>query len=930
MTQAGAMDPRARILVVDDEDLQLRAASRLLRQAGYEVLETMSGEEALRQVRETGPDLVLLDVVLSDTDGLEVCRRIKADPDLANSSVLLVSGLRTDAKSLADGLEGGADGYLIRPISNDELLARVQALLRVKQAEEALRARTKELEERVKELNCLYGMSRLVEQVGTSLEDILLGTLALIPRAWQYPEITCARIVLGEEEYRTDNHRETPWRQSAGILVHGEAVGKVEVGYLERRPVAGQWLFLKGEQELLGAIAERLGRIVERLRAEEALNRGQERYMLAQRAANIGSWDWDIRTGQLFWSEQIEPMFGFGPGQFGATYEAFLACVHPEDRQRVMDAVDASVERDADYAIEHRIVWPDGTVRWVSETGDVIRDTRGTAIRMLGVVQDVTDRRRAERALRESETKYRQLIESLQEGIWVLDKDARTTFVNPRMATMLGYTVDEMLGRHLFEFMDQQQVQIAQHNLERRSQGIAERHDFEFLRKDGSRIYTSLETAPLTDEGGNLLGALAGVMDVTDRRLAEEALREANKATEAARREEQARRQEAEQRRRVAEALRGVLTVLNSNRSLDEVLDYIAGQAGGLLGTRAAGIYALDKGTGGLSVKAVRGLLATYVTGARIPIGRGALRQAMDSRQPVAVPDLSAALADGSGLLHGPEELAAAGAWARIYRALIAVPIVIQGQIYGGILLYYGQPRSFSEEEIELAVAFGDQVALAIANSRLREEVERAATTAERDRLARELHDAVTQTLFSASLIAEAMPRVWEHNPDYGRRGLEELRRLTRGAAAEMRTLLVELRPAALTEKPLGELLRHLTEATSGRARVPIELAVEGDGVLPPDVQIALYRIVQEALNNVAKHAGASRVAVALRCQPHEADLFVHDNGCGFDLAAILPDRFGLGIMRERAQEIGAIMDVDSQPGQGTQVSVTWRGATRR
>ena len=136
--------------------------------------------------------------------------------------------------------------------------------------------------------------------------------------------------------------------------------------------------------------------ITDRKRTEEALERSEERYALAQRAANIGSWDWDITTGTLVWSEQIEPMFGFGPGEFGATYDAFLDSVHPDDRQHVVDSVQACVKAGKDYAIEHRIVWPDGTIRWMSETGNVIRDEGGKAIRMLGIVQDITDRKERE------------------------------------------------------------------------------------------------------------------------------------------------------------------------------------------------------------------------------------------------------------------------------------------------------------------------------------------------------------------------------------------------------------------------------------------------------------------------------------------------------------------------------------------------------
>ncbi|UCE36152.1 MAG: PAS domain S-box protein [Thermoplasmata archaeon] len=140
--------------------------------------------------------------------------------------------------------------------------------------------------------------------------------------------------------------------------------------------------------------------ITKRKQAEEALIRSEERYALAQKAANIGSWDWNIITGDLFWSDTIEPLFGFSKGEFGATYEDFLESVHPDDREFVKDSVNLSVEEDKEYSIHHRIVWPDGTVRWVSETGDVIRNAEGKPIRMLGIVQDITINKVAEDRIR--------------------------------------------------------------------------------------------------------------------------------------------------------------------------------------------------------------------------------------------------------------------------------------------------------------------------------------------------------------------------------------------------------------------------------------------------------------------------------------------------------------------------------------------------
>ena len=212
------------------------------------------------------------------------------------------------------------------------------------------------------------------------------------------------------------------------------------------------------------------------------------------------------------------------------------------------------------------------------------------------------------------------------------------------------------------------------------------------------------------------------------------------------------------------------------------------------------------------------------------------------------------------------------------------------------------------------------------ANERLREKAAQDAVTAERTRLARDLHDAVTQTLFSTTLIAEVLPDLWEMNRAEGLRRLEELRQLTRGALAEMRTLLVELRPNALVEVPLSVLLRQLTEAMIGRARIAIQLSAEGErgGTrLPADVQVGLYRIAQEALNNVVKHAKATQAVVTLR-QGETVRLTVADNGAGFDPGTVTADHLGLKIMRERAEAIGAKLSIYSEPGEGTQVSVVW------
>ena len=249
----------------------------------------------------------------------------------------------------------------------------------------------------------------------------------------------------------------------------------------------------------------------------------------------------------------------------------------------------------------------------------------------------------------------------------------------------------------------------------------------------------------------------------------------------------------------------------------------------------------------------------------------------------------------------------------------------------------------FAEQEAEYLLTLQQRVTerthdLEDANHRLQKEIEQRAriekelaekaaveaVTADRTRLARDLHDAVTQTLFSASLTAEVLPDLWEMDVEEAKRSTEELRQLTRGALAEMRTLLLELRPDTLTQTRLSDLIRQLCEAFIGRSRLPITLRIEGDCKLPPEVQVACYRIAQESLNNVFKYARATEVKVDLSISPACVRFEVCDNGIGFDLSGAKPTSLGMRIMRERAEAIGASFQVSSTPGSGTCVELTW------
>ncbi|MCJ7619452.1 MAG: GAF domain-containing sensor histidine kinase, partial [Anaerolineae bacterium] len=308
----------------------------------------------------------------------------------------------------------------------------------------------------------------------------------------------------------------------------------------------------------------------------------------------------------------------------------------------------------------------------------------------------------------------------------------------------------------------------------------------------------------------------------------------------------------------------------------------------------------------------------------RLQVGGDGLSDWVSSTgQPLLVPDVwqdSRYL-----LLPGSEEI----------KSEVAVPLKTTTGIIGFLAVQSDQVNGLDQSDLAVLESVAHQAAIAIENARLYQQAQQAAVLEERSRLARDLHDAVTQTLFSASLIGEVLPTVWEADEDEGRQLLGELRQLTRGALAEMRTLLLELRPTALAESNLQDLLGQLGEAVTGRSGLPVGVQVDGEPNLPAEVHVALYRIAQEALNNVVKHADASEVSVVLRCgapsghgeegYSRRAKLEVRDNGCGFDLGSIPADRLGLGIIRERAEAINAALEIKTKPGSGTTVKVVWK-----
>jgi signal transduction histidine kinase len=382
--------------------------------------------------------------------------------------------------------------------------------------------------------------------------------------------------------------------------------------------------------------------------------------------------------------------------------------------------------------------------------------------------------------------------------------------------------------------------------------------------------------------------------------------------------------QEAEQRRKVAESLVEVFSVLNSSGTDQEIFDFLTRRSSELLSADACMLYRMDEGViSQLSQYNLPDALASLKSGELFPGGKN---QQLAQLQPVPVSNTEEYLRE---LLSNPDMKEFQRMWyegiLENFKAYLGIPMVVAEKLFGGLVFYYKHQRVFSNEDIQVSKVMGGYVSLAIENALLRTQTAEVAAISERNRLARDLHDAVSQTLFSASLIAEVLPKLWERNPQAGREKLDELRLLTRGALSEMRTLLLELRPGTLVDMDLGDLYRHLANAFTGRNRLLVELHIDGQIDPPANVKEVFYRVAQEALNNITKHAGATGVEMSLLREEGQVVLRVQDNGRGFDQQQVSPQSMGLKIMQERADSIGARLFVQSILEAGTCIDLSWK-----
>ncbi|MBL8165962.1 MAG: MEKHLA domain-containing protein [Anaerolineae bacterium] len=499
------------------------------------------------------------------------------------------------------------------------------------------------------------------------------------------------------------------------------------------------------------------------------------------------------------------------------------------------------------------------------------------------------------KALRESEAQYRDLFENSTDLIQSLDLQGRFLYVNAHWHKVLGYTEQDLATMTLRDILPPTHTdscyavinQIASDQTNRNIETI-------FLTKDGREIIVEGNiSCKVTNNQPSALRCM--FRDITTRKQIE--------AAEHA-------------QRLYLEGLRDTAVILNSTLNLNRILDLALLNVARIVTYETANIMLIDSGVAHVvrSKRFTDDHLDDTMPDIRLIIQQTpTLASMIKTGQPVVVGDVRA--------YPGWVDVAQTQ-WIRAYAG---IPLQSEGEILGFLNLNSSVVNSFSFAHTERLEAFSNQIAIAVQNAKLYQQAEELAAFNERQRLARDLHDAVSQTLFSASMIAETLPRIWNKIPAaILEEKLKELHGLNRRALAEMRSLLIELRPKALFETSIQDLIRQLVETFANRTSIHVSTELDETITLSHEVKIAFYRIAQESLNNILKHAHADLVRVTLKLDSPTIFLEVMDNGRGFEADKPSARHFGMGIMYERAAGIQAKLEITSKIGGGTRVKMAW------
>lgn len=512
--------------------------------------------------------------------------------------------------------------------------------------------------------------------------------------------------------------------------------------------------------------------------------------------------------------------------------------------------------------------------------------------------REVAERKRAGGAIRTLGQFSDSIVENVNVWLNVFDTALNIVLWNKVAEEISGYSRVEVVGHNkiwdwLYPDKEYRNAIIAKSATLVEKDETLEYFETRIRCKNGEFKIISWNSRSLLDEKGAVYGAITFGYDITDRKRAEEALRKAH--TEIS-------------------ALYNVASVASASLDLDTILERSLDRVLATMKSDKGAVHLLDEAEKTLRLAAQQGIPSDVI--AQIdPVmpGSGLVGWVFDHGKPLMTPNIAIDP-------RAPQAVRTNG-----LHTYAGVPMRAKGKVLGVFSVFGEDGHQFRVEEMTLLASIADQVGVAVEHARLYQQAEQLAVMEERERLARDLHDSVTQSLYSLTLFAEAGRRLVRAGDLERAEGyLTRLGETAQDALKEMRLLVYELRPPTLEREGLVGAIQHRLGAVERQAGVKAHLLVDDMIELPACVEEGLYRIAQEALNNALKHAAATSVTVRIRVVDEHVELEVVDNGMGFD-----PDTAGNGggmglvNMRERVEKLGGVLRTVSVPGEGTKVNVS-------
>jgi PAS domain S-box-containing protein len=721
--------------------------------------------------------------------------------------------------------------------------------------------------------------------------------------------------------------------------------------------------------------------ITERQRAEEALRASEERLRLAQQAARMGTFEWNIQTGVNTWTPELEAMYGLPPGGFGGTQTAFDNLVHPDDRARVIELNNWALKTGQPTKGEWRVVWADGSVHWIAGRWQVYMDEAGQPSRMVGVNTDVTERKLAEQ-------NFRGLLESAPDAMVVVNRQGRIVLVNAQTESVFGYQREELLGQEV-EILVPEALR-GRHSGHRgaffaqpRVRAMGEGLSLYGRRRDGTQFPVEISLSPFETAEGIVV--TSAIRDITERKRAEDKLREYERTVEGS--EEMICVVDREYRYLIANSQ--FLKMRNMTR--EQVVGHFAHEVLGEELFESMVKPKLDECFQGTIVRyemkypyhqlGERDLLVSYfpIEGAngidrvacilhdithrkraeeallemnRTLEAQGSLLRSREELLSVFVKNVPAAVAMldhemrylqvsdrwCADYLSGREQVLGRShyeifpdmpeRWKEVHRRALEGETLRanedrwDGQDGTHWARWEVRPWNTPEGTIGGILILTEDITRRKQMEEALSDMSRKLIESqeqERARIGRELHDDINQRLAMLGVELEQL----QENPSEVQSRVQELRNQTTELSNDVQAMSHDLHSSKIEYLGVVAGIRSWCQEFGERQKVEIDFSSDAPSALPFEIGLSLLRVLQEALHNAVKHSGVKRIEVQLRKDSGEIRLMVRDSGKGFDVEAALQGKgLGLTSMRERARLVNGTISIESKLMGGTTIHV--------